>query len=221
MKKTIQELIREGDDLLRNHAHELYEEHIEDYYLKFTTKVRLVFRKLVPDPLELEKEFNLLEIAHFDEAQLNEILKLLKKAECYFEIDTADGFWHFLHPLVIKLAKEKFEQMYYADAVETVFKEINSIVKKHYKIATGIEEDGATLMNRAFSVNNPIFCFDDITTETGRNIQQGYMQIFAGAMIGIRNPKAHNNMTPDKNKAMNLLFIASFLALKLEDLKMI
>lgn len=221
MKKIIQELIKEGDNLWTNHEHQAYEEHIEDYYLKFTTKVRLVFRKLIPDPLELEKEFNDLDIGRFDKDQLDEILNLLKKAECYFEVDTSDGFWHYIHPLITKLAKDKFEQGNYADAVETVFKEINLIVKKHYKGATGNEEDGATLMNRAFSVHNPIFSFDDITTETGRNIQQGYMQIFAGAMTGIRNPKAHNNMTPDKNKAMNLLFVASFMALKLKDIKLI
>jgi len=34
-----------------------------------------------------------------------------------------------------------------------------------------------------------------IISWAGRNIQRGYMQIFAGAMIGIRNPKAHKNIT--------------------------
>lgn len=47
------------------------------------------------------------------------------------------------------------------------------------------------------------------------------MQIFASAMTGIRNPKAHSNMVLDKTKALNLLFIASFMALKLEDIKCI
>jgi uncharacterized protein (TIGR02391 family) len=221
MKKLIRELIEEGEDLYQNHDHESYEEHLEDYYLKFTTKANLLFSKLVPDPLELEKEFSLIDTQKFDAKQLDKIITLLKKSECYFEIDTSEGFWHFVHPLVVKLAKNKFEQGHYADAVETVLKEINTIVKQHYKGKTGKEEDGASLMNRAFSVNSPVFLFDDVTTETGRNIQQGYMQIFAGAMTGIRNPKAHNNMTPDKHKAMHLLFVASFMALKLEDIKLI
>lgn len=221
MKDIVRQLIEEGDDLWRNHDHESYEEHIEDMYLKFTTKVRLFFRKLIIDPLELNNEFHNLAITTFDQVRLDEILVLLKKAECYFETDISEGFWHFLHPLITKLAKDKFEQGHRADAVETVFKEINTIVKERYRAKTGQEEDGATLMNRAFSVHNPVFPFEDITTETGRNIQQGYMQIFAGAMTGIRNPKAHNNMTLDKNKAMNLLFVASFMALKLDDLKLI
>lgn len=220
MKDTVRKLIAEGEDLWTNHEHESYEERIDDIYLKFTTKCNLFFRQLITDQLDLTSQFNKLQIETFDINQLDKILVLLKKAECYFEMDT-DGFWHFLHPFVTKLAKDKFEHGHLADAVETVFKEINSVIKHHYKTKTGVEEDGATLMNRAFSVNNPTFVFDNINTETGRNIQQGYMQIFAGSMIGIRNPKAHNNMTPDKNKAMHLLFVASFLAVKLGDLKLI
>lgn len=221
MEKALRELLENGEDLWENHGHESYIEQIEDYYLKFTTKSKLFFRNLISDPLELSNEFNKIEISQFDENQLDEILTLLKKAECYFEVDTLEGFWCFLHPLVVKISKKRFEVGHYADAVEAALKEINSIVKEQYKRKTGFEEDGATLMNRAFSVNNPVFSFADITTETGRNIQQGYMQIFAGAMTGIRNPKAHNNMVLDKNKAMHLLFIASFFALKLEDLNLI
>lgn len=221
MEKALGQLIDEGEDLWRNYEHESYIEYLEDYYLKFTTKANLFFRSLVTDYLDLNGQFSKLEILKFDEKQLDQILIMLKKAECYFEFDDSEGFWNFLHPLVITLAKVKFEQGHYADAVETVLKEINSIVKEHYKQKTGTEEDGATLMHRAFSVNNPIFPFANITSETGRNIQQGYMQIFAGSMIGIRNPKAHNNIILDKNKAMHLLFVASFLALKLQDIKLI
>lgn len=43
-------------------------------------------------------------------------------------------------------------------------------------------------MARSFSANNPIIEFRDLTTESGRNIQLGYMKIFEGAMIGIRKP---------------------------------
>lgn len=220
MKDIVRKLIEEGEEIWTNYEHESYQKHIEDIYLKFTTKCNLFFRQLITDHLDLTGQFNILRFKTFDLDQLEALLLLLKKAECYFEMDT-DGFWYFLHPLVTKLAKGKFENGHLADAVETVFKELNLIVKHHYKAKTGIELDGAPLMNHAFSAKNPEFAFDDISTDTGRNIQQGYMQIFAGAMTGIRNPKAHNNMTPDKNKAMHLLFVASFMALKLEDLKLI
>lgn len=70
-------------------------------------------------------------------------------------------------------------------------------------------------MTRAFSVNNPVIRFADLDTENGRNIQLGYMKIFEGAMIGIRNPKSHQNMFPNKDITIHLLFQASFLFVKL------
>jgi uncharacterized protein (TIGR02391 family) len=66
-------------------------------------------------------------------------------------------------------------------------------------------------MNRAFSPNAPIVRLADLSTEDGRNIQKGYMQIFAGAMTGIRNPKAHSNVTIDANRAIHHLHLASLL----------
>ena len=72
-------------------------------------------------------------------------------------------------------------------------------------------------MTRAFSASHPIIELGDLTTENGRNIQLGYMKIFEGAMIGIRNPKSHANLYPDMNKAIHLLFIASFMFVKLQD----
>jgi hypothetical protein len=53
-------------------------------------------------------------------------------------------------------------------------------------------------------------------SESGRNIQQGYMDIFAGAMTGIRNPKAHGNIQIDSKQAIHLLFLASLLLHKLD-----
>jgi uncharacterized protein (TIGR02391 family) len=72
-------------------------------------------------------------------------------------------------------------------------------------------------MNKAFSVNKPIVTLDDLSTDTGRNIQQGYMQIYAGAMIGIRNPKAHANITIDGLRAKHHLYLASLLAYRFEE----
>ena len=62
-------------------------------------------------------------------------------------------------------------------------------VKTIYKERALEEKDGARLMQSAFSPNNPIIKIGDISTETGRDIQQGYMEMFSGAMKGIRNPK--------------------------------
>ena len=126
-------------------------------------------------------------------------------------------FWGIIHRDIIRVAKNKFEDGYYADAVESAFKEINKRVKEIVKNKTGEELDGASLMNKALSERNPIVVLDDLSSETGRNIQKGYMQIFAGAMIGIRNPKAHENITISRERAIHFIFLASLLMYKLDE----
>lgn len=132
-------------------------------------------------------------------------------------MDNNHDFWNLLHPRIIHLAKDRFENGHFADAISACLREINTIVKDHVRQAINQELDGAPLMTRAFSVNNPLIEFADITTESGRNIQLGYMKIFEGAMIGIRNPKAHANLYPDRNKSIHMLFISSFMFLKLQE----
>ena len=72
-------------------------------------------------------------------------------------------------------------------------------------------------MHTAFSPNSPIIVLDDLSTSTGKDIQQGYMELYAGAMSGIRNPKAHGNILIDEKRAIHLLFVASLLFYKLDE----
>ncbi len=105
--------------------------------------------------------------------------------------DTLNTFWDLLHPEIVKVSKSRFETNHFADSVEAALKEVNNIVKVIVKQRTSKEYDGADLMYKAFSLKKPIIELGDLSTETGKNIQTGYMQIFAGSMTGIRNPKAH------------------------------
>ena len=122
-----------------------------------------------------------------------------------------------IHRDIVRVSKNKFEDGYYADSVETAFKEINKRVKKIVKARIGKELDGAGLMYQAFSEQSPIIILDDLGSQTGRDIQKGYMQIFAGSMIGIRNPKAHDNIIISKDRAIHFIFLASLLMYKLDD----
>jgi len=126
-------------------------------------------------------------------------------------------FWDVIHKSIVVVAKQKFEDGYYADSVESAFKEINTLVKEIVRDKTGEELDGAKLMFTAFSPNNPIILLADLFTQTGKDIQEGYMHIFAGAMRGIRNPKAHENITIDIKRATHFIFLASLLICKLDE----
>lgn len=119
--------------------------------------------------------------------------------------------WTKIHPAIARVAKSRFETDHFGDAVESAFKEINDIIKKAYKGKIGKEEDGDVLMRRAFSVNSPVFFLGDVDTDSGKNIQNGYMDIFAGSMKGIRNPKAHANMDVDPDEAWEMIVLGSHL----------
>jgi uncharacterized protein (TIGR02391 family) len=131
--------------------------------------------------------------------------------------DMLNTFWDLLHPKIVEVSRSRFETNHFADSVEAALKEVNNIVKVIVKQRINQEYDGADLMNRAFSLQNPIILLDDLSTETGKNIQKGYMQIFAGSMTGIRNPKAHNNITIDRQRAIHFLFLASILMYKMDE----
>jgi integrase/recombinase XerD len=134
---------------------------------------------------------------------------------------TLDEFWDLLHPEVKALAFDKFKHEFYADSIETCLKALNKKIKDTVKLKTGKELDGSGLMTEAFSPKNPLIEIADLTTESGKNKQTGYMQIFAGAMTGIRNPKAHDNVEIPKEEAVHLLFFVSQLFLTLDAYKKI
>ncbi len=123
-----------------------------------------------------------------------------------------EDFWSLLHPAVTQVAKSRFEAGHYADAVEAALKDLNLKIKAYVRKTSGQEFDGSDLMQRAFSPNSPIVRLADLSTDDGRNIQQGYMQIFAGTMTGIRNPKAHSNIVIDAQRAVHHLHLVSLLA---------
>lgn len=131
--------------------------------------------------------------------------------------DSVRSFWQHLHPCVVTVAKPRFDSRHYADSVEASLKAVNKRVKDIYRAATGKEADGQGLMTQVFSLGNPVITLDDLSTQSGKDIQQGYMQIFAGSMTGIRNPKAHDNIVIDEVRTIHLLYLASLLMYKLDD----
>lgn len=131
------------------------------------------------------------------------------------------SFWTLIHKDIVVHAKKRFEDGYYADAVESACKELIHRVKKSHKDATGEELDGKDLMFKAFRIDksnpDPVIRLDDLSTENGKNIQDGYMYLFAGTVSGIRNPKAHNNVKISSERAIHHIFLISLLMHKLDE----
>ena len=148
-------------------------------------------------------------------------LKFYYKCSNNDEFDTIESFWSNIHSNIANVSKDLFNNKHYPEAVFSALKEVNIQVKKIYKEKTGKEKDGTALMFNAFKLDDLIIKLGDTNTETGRDIQKGYMHLFAGAMLGIRNPKAHNHIQINRNRAIHFLYLASLLMYKLEDAKVL
>ena len=144
------------------------------------------------------------------------ILLCLESLKCVLLKKTYEPFWQYIHPNIYSVAKDRFAGELYADSIEAAFKEINSRVKRLVRKCRSIESDGADLMRKCFSENSPVLTITDMDTESGRNVQKGYMEMFAGAMIGIRNPKAHSNQRITREDAVRKLHFASLLMYKVD-----
>jgi uncharacterized protein (TIGR02391 family) len=129
--------------------------------------------------------------------------------------------WSLLHGDVQKIARSRFDSGHFADAVEASLKAINERLQLVYRAARGEDRDGATLMNEVFSLHAPLLRLGDLKTNTGQDMQKGFMQIFAGTMTGIRNPKAHGNVDIDQKRAIHFLFLASLLMYKIDEAEVV
>lgn len=110
---------------------------------------------------------------------------------------------------LIDVSRKMFADGHYATAVEKAFVCLNNRVKEKSELNN---KDGADLMWTAFSANSPVLSFNSLQSQSDKDEQQGYMQIFAGAMIGIRNPRVHeHSLEDDPEVALELLALANHL----------
>ncbi len=130
-----------------------------------------------------------------------------------------EDVWTIIHPMIIKSSKKLYLDGHYANAACDAFIEINSRVKKIFKKVRPGEKipDGVSVMTCLFSANEPIIEFCDRTNDTGQNTQMGYMQMLAGSMSALRNPKSHENIGLDKDEAFRRLIFASMLMCKIDE----
>lgn len=116
--------------------------------------------------------------------------------------------------LLRQSSRALFVDGYYARAVEEAFKRLNNAVKDK---SGDTARDGAPLMRAVFSPNAPILKLNPLQSPSERDEQQGYMDLFAGAMTGIRNPRAHEHSLADAGEvALELLILANHLMRKLD-----
>jgi len=123
-----------------------------------------------------------------------------------------------IHPELIKGIGKLFQDGHYANAVEDACKILENFVKIR---SMRLDSSGTELMHLVFSPNNPILTFNDLQTETDKSEQQGMMFLYAGAMLALRNPRAHSLRVDDPENALDLILFINLLLKSLDNAKKI
>ncbi|KYP79230.1 TIGR02391 family protein [Ferroacidibacillus organovorans] len=120
--------------------------------------------------------------------------------------DTLNG----LHSRVKEVAGKLFQDGHYRQAIlDTYIALVEQVKAKSGRY----DLDGSTLMQQVFSPKSPKIIVSDDSDE-----QMGYMWMFSGAVMGIRNPKAHRLIQQtDPQKTVEWLSFASVLFKVLDD----
>ena len=114
-----------------------------------------------------------------------------------------------LHPNVVHASRRAFNSGLHQEAVRRAFQSVNNRVKQ----LTSTTRDGFDLMGWAFN-DSPQLHMTSRCTESERNEHAGLRFLMQGAMLGIRNPRAHeDHWEPDEDEAavLELLGFASYL----------
>ena len=110
--------------------------------------------------------------------------------------------------------RPQFRSRNFVDAVEAAFKCLDNAVRDRSGLS---DKGGSDLMFTVFNEKNPILKLNELHSTSDRNEQEGYKHLFAGAMTGIRNPRAHEHELRDDPKvALEKLAFANHLMNKLD-----
>lgn len=118
-----------------------------------------------------------------------------------------------LHPSVVHTASSLFKSGHYFQAEFEAFKSLETRVRE----LAGTDKSGVDLMSEAFRPTNPQI---DTATETGRSgtaQREGFLALFRGAMLAVRDPRAHTPAQElDPRDTLEYLAFASLLHRRLD-----
>ena len=172
----------------------------QNYYLTSLVTYETALKSIIQKYEMLEREMEVASIVKPGVSVAEELNRLF------------DGMQ--FHPRVIAASKSLFETGHYALAIFEAFKAVNNFVKQK----TGLSLDGKDLMAKVFRKEEPIIKLNELKTRTEQDEQEGYKFLFMGAMVGIRNPKAHDNIVQtDPYRTLEYLGFASLLMKRIEE----
>jgi uncharacterized protein (TIGR02391 family) len=121
-----------------------------------------------------------------------------------------------LPPQLAAVSSDLYRDRHYKQAVlEASIALVNYVKEKSREHLL----DGSKLMTRVFSADKPLLAINDLKDPTDRDEQQGFMHLFIGAILALRNPRAHAIFDDSPEIALDYIAFLSMLAKRLDDAK--
>lgn len=133
---------------------------------------------------------------------LSEAEKRVKKLKSDLEIRN-------VHPQILKFCREELVQENYFHAVFEATKSIAERIREK----TGLTVDGATLIDEAFKISQPLIIINNLVTETEQSEQKGFINFIKGILGMFRNTTAHAPKIKWENPEKDALEILSAISL--------
>lgn len=119
-----------------------------------------------------------------------------------------------IHPEVMKYCRVELLQDNYFHAVFEATKGLAQRIRD----MSGVEMDGAALVDRTFSIDHPLLAINTMQTEAERSEHKGFATLLKGCFAAIRNPLAHEPkiLWDGEEDAADYLSLISLLHRKLD-----
>lgn len=120
-----------------------------------------------------------------------------------------------IHSEVLKYCRRELLEDNYFHAVFEAAKGLAQRIRD----MSGIHADGAALVDRVFSVDQPLLAMNALLTDTERSEHKGFASLLKGCFAAVRNPLAHEPkiLWQGEDDAADYLSLISLLHRKLDD----
>ena len=120
-----------------------------------------------------------------------------------------------IHAEVLKYCKAELMQDNSFHAVLEATKGLAQRIRE----MSGVDGDGAALVDRVFSTSQPVLAFNTLQTETEKSEHSGFATLLKGCFAALRNPRAHRPriLWKDEDDTIDYFTLISLLHRKLDD----
>jgi uncharacterized protein (TIGR02391 family) len=144
-----------------------------------------------------------------------EMAKTLDEAEARVRTIRAKFQGRQIHPEVLRYCRVELMQDNYFHAVFEAAKGLAQRIRD----LSGVQLDGAALVDRVFAIDRPILALNSLQTETENSEHKGFAMLLKGCFGAVRNPLAHEPkiLWEGEDDAADYLSLISLLHRKLDD----